>query len=73
MNEKPKTLSFGLIYYVNKYIQVSCDFLLCLFALLEMNSTDGAICVGNNLYLSVRRNSIVCPSIHSYLFFLPKK
>ena len=63
MNEKPKTLGFGLIYYVNKYIQVSCDFLLCLLALLEMisKSTDGAICVGNNLYLSVRRNSIVCP------------
>ena len=38
MNEKPQSLGFDLKYYVNIFIQVSCDFLVCLLALLEMSS-----------------------------------
>ena len=38
MNEKPQTLGFGLMYYVNIYIQVSCDFDVPLLAFLEMSS-----------------------------------
>ena len=38
MNEKPQTLGFGLMYYVNNYVQVSCDFHVRLLAFLEMSS-----------------------------------